>query len=97
MAEVPTKRLKLEDTRYLSPPLVGEPLYQQCNGVRHRYLVFRRRETGFVRTESKARSFCRAVSLGCVLGRPCQPFQVPAAKGVITIVPPESRLQRVPF
>ncbi len=33
MAEVPTKRLKLEDTRYLSPPLVGEPLYQCAQAV----------------------------------------------------------------
>jgi hypothetical protein len=33
MAEVPTKRLKLEDTRYLSPPLVSEPLYQCAQAV----------------------------------------------------------------
>ncbi|RDK03016.1 hypothetical protein [Paraburkholderia lacunae] len=28
MAEVPTERLKLKETRFLSPPVVGEPLYQ---------------------------------------------------------------------
>jgi hypothetical protein len=28
MAEVPTRRLKLEDRKFLSPPIVGEPLYQ---------------------------------------------------------------------
>jgi hypothetical protein len=33
MAEVPTNRLKLEEKRYLSPPLVGEPLYQCANAV----------------------------------------------------------------
>ncbi|WP_163988336.1 hypothetical protein [Pyxidicoccus caerfyrddinensis] len=33
MSEVPTKRLNLEDTRYLSPPLVGEPLYQCAKAV----------------------------------------------------------------
>jgi hypothetical protein len=33
MAEVPTRRLRLEDKRYLSPPLVGEPLYQCATAV----------------------------------------------------------------
>jgi hypothetical protein len=33
MAEVPTKRLKLEDGRYLSPPFVGEPLYRCASAV----------------------------------------------------------------
>jgi hypothetical protein len=28
MTEVPTERLRLKDKRFLSPPLVGEPLYQ---------------------------------------------------------------------
>jgi hypothetical protein len=32
MGEVPTERLKLKDRRYLSPPVVGEPLYQ-CSTV----------------------------------------------------------------
>jgi hypothetical protein len=33
MAEVPTEGLKLKDRRYLSPPLVGEPLYQCAQAV----------------------------------------------------------------
>src|SRR5437867_3465493 len=28
MAEVPTERLKLKETRFLSPPIVGAPPYQ---------------------------------------------------------------------
>ena len=33
MTEVPAKRLKLKDRRSLSPPLVGEPLYQCATAV----------------------------------------------------------------
>ncbi|MCW2905919.1 MAG: hypothetical protein JWL68_708 [Actinomycetia bacterium] len=33
MAEVPTKRLKLEDKRGLSPPFVGAPLYWCASAV----------------------------------------------------------------
>jgi hypothetical protein len=33
MTEVPTRRLKLEDKRLLSPPLVGAPLYQCASAV----------------------------------------------------------------
>jgi hypothetical protein len=33
MAEVPTKSLKLEETRFLSPPIVGEPLYQCAKAI----------------------------------------------------------------
>ena len=33
MTEVPTERLKLKDKRFLSPPLVGAPLYQCAKAV----------------------------------------------------------------
>ena len=33
MAEVPTKSLKLEETRFLSPPVVREPLYQCATAI----------------------------------------------------------------
>lgn len=33
MAEVPTERLKLKETRFLSPPIVGAPLYQCAKAV----------------------------------------------------------------
>jgi hypothetical protein len=33
MAEVPRERLKLKDTRLLSPPIVGAPLYQCATAV----------------------------------------------------------------
>lgn len=33
MAEVSTERLKLKETRFLSPPIVGAPLYQCANAV----------------------------------------------------------------
>ena len=33
MTEVPTKRLKLEDKRFLSPPLVGAPLYECAKAI----------------------------------------------------------------
>jgi hypothetical protein len=33
MSEVPTEGLKLKEKRYLSPPLVGEPLYQCATAV----------------------------------------------------------------
>lgn len=33
MVEVPTERLKLKDSRFLSPPIVGAPLYQCATSV----------------------------------------------------------------
>lgn len=33
MAEIPTEGLKLKGTRFLSPPYVGEPLYQCAKAV----------------------------------------------------------------
>lgn len=33
MGEVPTERLKLKDTRFLSPPIVSAPLYQCATAV----------------------------------------------------------------